>query len=115
MAFGALLMVALAATGDLQGSLAAVRAVGPEGKGSPAAARAWREWSQADVAQLPQLLAGMDGANPLARNWLRSAIDQVLDRAKASGKPLPIPALEQFLLDTKHNPQARRLAYELIV
>src|SRR5262249_48306736 len=36
-------------------------------------------------------------------------------RARSEGKPLPIPALEQFLLDTRHNPQARRLAYELIL
>src|SRR5262249_3682914 len=96
-------------------SLATVRAVGPDGKGSVAAAQAWRELSRADAAELPRLLAGMDGANTLARNWLRSAIDAVLDRARTGDQPLPKEALEKFLLDTRHDPQGRRLAYELVL
>lgn len=104
-----------AAEVDLKGPIAIIRQVGPNGQGSQAAARAWEELAQADVRQLPQLLAGMDGANSLACNWLRAAIDQVLEQADAHKQPLPIAGLEELLRDTRHHPQARRLAYELIV
>ncbi len=102
-----------AAPVDLKAPLEALRGVGPDGKGSAEAARAWREVVRAEPAQLPQVLAAMDGANAVARNWIRSAADRILENAK--GQPLPAAALEKFLLDTKHDPQARRLAYELLV
>jgi hypothetical protein len=95
--------------------VAAVRAVGPNGAGSAAAAKAWPVLARADVGQLPVLLAGMDGANPVARNWLRAAIDPILDRAANDKQPVPAAALEAFLRDAGHDPQARRLAYELVV
>jgi hypothetical protein len=100
---------------DVKNAVGVIRAVGPDAKGSAAAAKAWQLLAAADAAQLPELLAAMDGANPLARNWLRSAIDQVLETAKKEKKPLPLPALESFLQESKHDPKARRLAYELIL
>jgi hypothetical protein len=103
------------AESDLRQAVAAVRGVGPNGVGSSAAAKAWPTLIAADVGQLPVLLAGMDGANPVARNWLRAAIDPVLDRAVADRRPVPAAALEAFLRDAGHDPQARRLAYELVV
>ncbi|HEY1375335.1 MAG TPA: hypothetical protein VGF55_00995 [Gemmataceae bacterium] len=113
-----LLAVALGAPageGDLARAIAAVRGVGPNGQGTAAAAQAWKRLAAADVAELPALLAGMDGASPLARNWLRSAIDPVLDRAARDKKPVPAAELEGFLRDTRHDPTARRFAYELVV
>ncbi len=109
------LSLLLAATADLKQALETVRAVGPDGKGSAAAACAWQELAAAGIDQLPELLAGMDGASPLARNWLRAAVDQVLAGARAAKKPVPAAALEAFLKDARHDPQARRLAYELIL
>lgn len=103
-----------AAPPDLQGPIAALRAVGPDGKGSLEAARAWPTVATAEVSRLPELLAGMDGANTVARNWLRAAVDQVLAKAHAEKKALPEPELEAFVRDTKHDPKARRLAYELL-
>jgi hypothetical protein len=105
--------VALAAP-NLREPIDMVRRVGPDGQGSAAAAMAWRHLAAADVADLPLLLAGMDGASPLARNWLRPAIDRVLERAAAAKKPLPAAALDAFLRDRRHDPQARRLAYDLL-
>jgi hypothetical protein len=104
-----------AARPDLKRALQVLRAVGPNGKGSADAARAWREAAAADVGQLPELLAAMDGASALARNWLRSAIDRVLERARRDKTPLPRKALEAFLLDRRHNSHARRFAYELVL
>ena len=36
---------------------------------------------------LTEILAAMDGANPLAANWLRTAVDAVVARAGGAGKP----------------------------
>jgi hypothetical protein len=120
MRFWLALLAAVAAAGaapaapNLADPIDTVRRVGPDSQGSAAAAQAWRQLAAADVADLPALLAGMDGASPLARNWLRSAIDRVLEQAAAAKKPLPAAALDAFLGDRKHDAQARRLAYELL-
>jgi hypothetical protein len=78
------------------------------------AAAAWKQLAAAPASELPAVLAGMDGANAVARNWLRSSIDQILDDAKKESKPLPYAELEAFVRERKHDPQARRLAYELV-
>jgi hypothetical protein len=53
----------------------------------------------------------MDGANPLARNWLSSAAEELVKRARSTTGALPTQKLEDFLRDKRHDPQARRLAY----
>jgi hypothetical protein len=58
------------------------------------------------------ILQAMPDSNPLAQNWLRSAVDTIAERTLQSGELLPTAALEQFLLDTSHAPRARRVAYE---
>ncbi|MBI4602879.1 MAG: hypothetical protein HY721_13055 [Planctomycetes bacterium] len=93
---------------------AAVRAVGPEGRGHPEAQAAVRELSALEPEALPELLAAMDGAGPVALNWLRGAADSVAERALRGGRPLPGAALEAFVLERRHAPRARRLAYELL-
>ena len=55
----------------------------------------------------------MDGANPLAANWLRAAVDAVVTKAGGSAK-LPLDSLVRFLADSKHDPRARRLAFDLV-
>jgi len=98
---------------DLSPALAKIRAVAPEGKGHAGAVSAAKAVAQADPSALPQILAAMDGANPIATNWLRIAAESVAQRATAAGK-LPNADLEKFLAETKHSPRARRLAYELV-
>jgi hypothetical protein len=115
MSLTVLLALALGASADLQDALRVVRQAGPEGRGSRPAARAWRDLAAADVGRLPEVLAGMDGATSLACNWIRSAVDEILERARARKEPLPTRDLETFLRDTRHNPRARRLAYELVL
>ena len=110
----ALALGAGAAAGDTAADLAAVRAVGPDGRGSAEAARAWKRLAGADARDLPALLAGMDGANPVARNWLRAAVDRVLERAAEGTAALPAADLEAFLRDKRHDAHARHLAYELV-
>ena len=98
------------ARADEAGVVAAIRAVGREGAGNEAAAAAWKELARSDAGRLPAILAAMDGANPLAANWLATAVDAVASRASA----LPLAELRGFLADTAHDPHARRLAFELI-
>jgi len=99
---------------NLSESIQVIRAVGPEGQGNSAASAAWQALSQAEIKSLPVLLAGMDDANDLALNWLRAAVDAVVDRAASKGEKLPVSALESFVNDRSHNPRARRLAFDLI-
>lgn len=104
-------MTASAAT--LDAPLAALRAVQREGIGNEAAADAWRQVAAADASALPQILKGMNGANPLAENWLRAAVSTISDKALAA-KNLPLPALQAFLMDTTNSPGPRVVAFDLI-
>ncbi len=99
-----------ASAADISDSIKTIRAVGPEGQGNAAAAQAWQSLSKAETVALPEILAAMNGANPLAANWLRAAVDTIASDAKE----LPQQKLMHFLANQKHDPRARRLAYELI-
>ena len=105
---------AAATSAKLSGSLQTVRSVGPEGRGNIQAAQAWKNIAAADAASLPTILGAMDGANDLAVNWLRAAVDTIAGREMTAGRALPAAALEKFVSDTKHHPRARRLAFELL-
>ncbi len=100
---------------EVEGLLKTLQAVGPQSAGSGAAAAAWKELSRAEAAQLPAILAGLDGASPLAANWIRSAAGAVAERAMENHQPLPVAELEKFLADRRHVAAARRVAYEWIV
>jgi len=108
-----LLLAAMsAAADDLQPLLNTLRAVGPNGAGHREAAQAWQKLVQADAQGLPAILAGLDGAGPLGANWIATAADAVAERELQRGAKLPAADLERFVLDTRHAPRARRLAYE---
>lgn len=113
------LLAGLAAWGtmaraDVPEAIRVIRTVGPEGQAGLAATRAWKELSASKGSALPAILAGLDDANPLAANYLRSAVEAIADRELARGGQLPADELEKFLLDLKHDPRARRLAFELL-
>src|SRR5262245_34749429 len=99
----------------IEHQIAAIRAVGDAGQGSGPAATAWRDLSASGPEQIPVILAGMDGANVLAHNWLRAAVDAVAERARQGGNALPTKDLEAFLADERHDGQARWLAFDLLV
>jgi len=114
-----LCVVVLAAAGSavepserLSPPLRTLLAVGPKGAGNRRAAEAWQELARSPAERLPNLLAALDGANPLAANWIRTAIDTVAERQLRRGGKLPAAELEQFVLDRRGAPRARRLAYE---
>jgi hypothetical protein len=98
----------------LKAALAKIRAIAPQGAGQREAVAAARVAAASDTAQIPLLLAAMDGVNPLAENWLRGAVEAVASRTVAQGNKLPVAELEAFLAETGHSPRGRRLAYELV-
>jgi len=100
---------------DVPPLVQAICAVGPHGAGHAAAIAAMKQLGQANVAQIPAILAGMDGANPLAANWLRAAVETIAQRELDRGGRLPQAEFEAFLADTSHLPQARSLAYDLVL
>ncbi len=99
---------------DVPALVRVINAVGPEGAGHREAIAACQQLMQADAAQIPEILTGMDGSGRLAVNWLRSAVETIAQRQLADGGKLPQGALEAFLADVARAPKARRMAYELI-
>jgi len=100
---------------DLEPLLKKLLAVGPGGAGSREAQQAWQQLARADASQLPTILAALDEAGPLAANWIRCAADAIAERVVHGGGTLPREELERFVLDRRHAPRARRLAYEWLV
>lgn len=96
-------------------ALKTLQSVEPNGADNVAASKAWGEVSKADAAQLPSVLAAIDEAGPLGANWLSLAVQAIADRQLKQGKPLPARELEAFVLETKHAPRGRRLAFEWLV
>ena len=95
--------------------LATLIAVGPEGRGNPEAAAAWKSLTaQATAAEIPEILKSMDQAGPLAANWIRAAVFAITDRATAAGTPLTPATLIIFLKNTAHGPAGRLLAADLL-
>ncbi|MDE0595745.1 MAG: hypothetical protein OSB65_10910 [Roseibacillus sp.] len=99
---------------ELKQQIAAIQAVGPEGAGNPAAAIAFKELSASRTDAILPLLRAIESSGPLARNWLRSAVEVIVERELRSQKTLPVDGLRVFLLDTRQAPEARRLAYDLL-
>lgn len=98
---------------SLQAPIDQIRSVTKEGEGNEEATIAWQQITRAEPAALPEVLSGMNGANPLAENWLRTAIGVIADQAIAA-KKLPVSALQAFLSDTKNSPASRVVAFDIL-
>ncbi|MBI1346139.1 hypothetical protein GC163_07600 [bacterium] len=94
--------------------LSQIRAVGPKGTGHAEAIAAVKALSQADATALLPILQAIDGASPLAANWMLGAFETIADRA-LDEKTLPAKDLEAFAVDVKQHPGARRIAYEWLL
>ena len=103
-----------AAADEFDKSVAALRAVGGEGQGNTAASRALERLGKGGADTLTALLAGMDGANRFAANYLRGAVEVIAGNTLAKGGELPLVELGEFLLNRSHDAKPRALAFELI-
>lgn len=104
-----------AASPDIESLTARIRAVSNKGKGHRDAIAAYRELSQATADQLLPILAGFEGAGPLAQNWLRAAVDTIAERHLSGGGVLPAQQLEAFIRDQNNPPRARSLAFDWLL
>jgi hypothetical protein len=111
---GLLLLLAAPVRGETVDTeaLAKLKAVGREGAGNAAVARAWKQVVGRGPEALPAVLAAMDDADVTSANILRTAVDAIAERALVMEKPLPVEKLEQFVRQQRHAGAARRLAYE---
>ncbi|RPI77623.1 MAG: hypothetical protein EHM42_13675, partial [Planctomycetaceae bacterium] len=100
---------------DIQPLIKTIKAVSSEGAGGRDAAKAFQQLIEAGPDSVPALLVSLDDANPLASNYLRNAIESIVDRAHDQKRQLPSREIEAFLADTKHNSRARRMAFEILV
>ncbi len=103
------------ASGDLKKQIAIIQSVGAEGTGNAEAATAFRKLSIARAPALLPLLRAIESSNPIARNWLRSAVEVIVERELTDKKPLPFADLKAFLADRTQAPEARRLAFDLML
>lgn len=88
-----------------------IKQVDGGGKGHAAAQQAILKLQTGDATDLPAILAGMNGANPVAMNWLQNVIEHIVDKSDT----LPNDNIMAFLLDRKNESQPRRLAYDLLL
>ncbi len=100
---------------SLPDALGALTKVGPEGQGNEAASAAWPRAAAAEPKELPKILAAMKDANLIAKNWLQSAAMSIAERARKQPGSIPQAALKEFLDRHTEDPQARELAYEMIL
>lgn len=100
------------ARADVVTSIAALRGTGPGGKGNAQAASAWRELVGHGPAALVPALGAIDDEDPVSANWLRPALDAIVE--KAGTERIPARELELFLEDRKGGRMARACALELI-
>jgi hypothetical protein len=94
--------------------VAKLKTVGREGADNPEAAKAWKELVKCGPGALLPILAGMDSEKKTASNWLRPAVDAIVEKSARDKQPLPKDALEKFLGKTTNPPAGRRVAYELL-
>ena len=105
------------AQSSLDGDLAAIAKAGPRGEGSDAARDASRRLTERGVSDLPRLFAALDTPNIVAANWVRSAVDEIVDRELARKCPpadWPLVELKAFVRDGERQGRARRLAVDLL-
>jgi len=99
---------------ETQSLILRIKAVGKEGAGNVEASKAFKQLVALGPDVMPDVLAGMNDANPIALNWLRAAVESIQDRAVNNGKTIPAAKIEAFLNDTRHSGPARRLAFECL-
>ena len=108
---GGLLCESLPAAVPQDDALQTLLSVSEKHPGDAAVADAWRQVAGWDMNRLADVMNALDQAHPVARNWLRSAIDGMLEQP---GRELPVAALQRMVEDTARGLPSRRVAMELL-
>jgi hypothetical protein len=99
---------------DINRVLATIKAVSREGKGNEDAGPAWKILVSKGSAALMPTLEAFDDTNPTASNWLRTAVDAIVEGEKAAGQKLPADKLEAFATNPKFAASGRLVAFEVL-
>lgn len=113
LCFATALLLPQSAVSEIAESLRTIQSVGLEGEGNAEASAAWAELVEAGPSVILPALSAMNEASPLARNWLRSAIEAVAEKARRDKEALPADEIRAFLLDRDADPNARTLSFDL--
>lgn len=79
--------------------------------GSEEIRQAWQTVSQWPAERLMEVLDAAENANPVALNWLRTAIDGMLEQP---GFQMPVAELQEVVQDKARKSAVRRIALELL-
>jgi hypothetical protein len=100
---------------DVDARIAAIAAVGSQGRGSAAAREACHDLARKGPEILPRLLSAMDTPNIVGANWYRAAYEQIVTRELAKSNPdFPHEAFKTYVRDPRHAGRTRRLALDLL-
>lgn len=100
---------------EVSAAIERIMRAGPNSDGLDNARNASRELSRAPAAILPELLAAMGTANPVAANWLRQAFEAIAARELSRGSAgLPRDEILAFVRDASRAGRPRRLALRLL-
>lgn len=98
----------------LNDSIEKILSVGPEGQGNIKAAEAWKEiTSKPSQETLMMIFEAMNGADPIASNWLRSAAEVIFNSMNHEQNGSN-NTLGEYFLNENNPPRARRFAFDLI-
>jgi hypothetical protein len=101
-------------TAEVSTDISALKAVSGEGQGNEGASAAVKRLSAASTAALPEIITAIDGASPLAANWLRGAADVIAQRAAPPAGDALVAQIEALATDTARAPGGRVLAFDLL-
>lgn len=87
---------------------------GTSGGSASAIQSDWKKLAAASPQNIERILGSIRADRPLAANWIRSAAETIVDRARREGK-FPRQDLERFYLNQQNPARARRMAYELLI
>ena len=96
----------------LDEAIGSIQKVGSQGEGHAEAIDGWKYVAQQDVEQLPRVLAGMS-ENVLANNWIRAAVQSIVDNALQSGDDVPIDRLVAFIKKQSNPSRGREVAFQI--
>lgn len=109
-----LLFVRGLTAGEIESALAAIKAVGREGVGNEFASRRWREIVSVGPKALPPIFEAFQGADATVANWLRTAVEAIIDREQHAGRPVDKVLFESVATDRSRPAAARDLAFEVL-
>ena len=95
---------------EVKDAIAAIQKIDINGQGHDDAVEAMRVLNDLTPDRIPVILEGMDGANKLAVNWLRSAVVSIVGKSN----DLPTDAIRGYFDDKSRAHLGRLLAFELL-